>query len=198
MNPEKIDLFFTLLDKKLQQPAEIIIIGAAAGSLMGHIRPSIDIDFEIRLRHAGVADAVDLYSITDAINREIQIAAQYSDDVGHWSMINFLNYRETAIPYKTFGQLSVKLIAPNYWTIGKMGRYFAPDIADMIAIIKHKKLSRQDMIDTWRRARDSSGLSLEVRDFQSHVIDFLKTHGKEVWGSGFNADEAVAEFKKRN
>ena len=49
MRKKQIDLFFRELDKALDEKAKIILLGASAGTLMGHIRPSFDIDFEIRL-----------------------------------------------------------------------------------------------------------------------------------------------------
>ena len=67
----------------------------------------------------------------------------------------------------------------------------------MIAIIKKKKISPKTMISIWKRARDSSGLSIEVGQFQNNVIDFLRTNGTDIWGVDFNPDLRVKEFKKR-
>ena len=62
MKRQQIDRFFKVLDAALRRPAEVILIGAGAASLMGHIRPSLDIDFEIRyprMRAARERDRLD-------------------------------------------------------------------------------------------------------------------------------------------
>ncbi len=184
MHKRQIDLFFRELDKALRKKAEIILLGASAGSLMGHIRPSFDIDFEIRLNKTtrnkkGVEEAI----LRTA--RKVGVAVNFSENVDHGSMVSYLDYRKTALPYKKFGRLNVKLIAPSYWTIGKMARYYALDAKDMAAIIKKKKLKLQPLIRLWKRALDQSDLSLELGQFKKHAAHFLKTYGPRLWGKNY-------------
>ena len=110
MRKRQIDLFFRELDRALETKAEIILLGASAGSLMGHIRPSFDIDFEIRLGRRRNKKTTEGMIMQTA--RKTGVAVNFSENVDHWSMISYLEYRRTAVPYKKFGKLNVKLIAP--------------------------------------------------------------------------------------
>ncbi|MBI3307430.1 MAG: hypothetical protein HYZ84_06480 [Candidatus Omnitrophica bacterium] len=190
MRKKQIDLFFKELDRALNQKAEIILAGASAGTLMGHIRPSLDIDFEIKPSFK----RPDLEEIILSAGRQAGVAVNFSENINHWSMISFLNYRKTALNYKTFGKLRVKLIAPAYWTIGKMARYYALDARDMAAIIRKKKLKPKNLVKLWKRALHASDLSLELGQFKKHTAHFLKTYGKKLWGKRFRYELFVENF----
>ena len=185
MKKRQIDLFFRELDKALNTKANIILLGASAGSLMGHIRPSLDIDFEIRPARK-IKNKKEFHDKILKVSQKIGIAVNFSEDVGHWSMINYLDYRKTATLYKNFGKLTVRLIAPEYWTIGKMARYYSLDEKDICAIIRKKRLKPKPLVGLWRRALISSDLSLELGQFRKHAAHFLKRHGKRLWGKAFN------------
>ena len=194
----QIDLFFKVLDQGLDTPAEVILVGAGAASLMGHVRPSLDIDFEIRLNRTK----------TRAVKRRLEsavrkacevagVAVNYSENVGGWSRIHYLDYRKTAVPYKRIGKLKVKIIAPAYWTIGKMARFLELDIQDMIKIIRAKKLKPSGLLRLWARAIRSSDLSLELGQFRDHAVYFIGRYGKKLWGRGFNPDQTIRDFKRQ-
>src|SRR5688500_10430523 len=61
VNRRQIDRFFETLAAELEAPARVYLTGAAAGALMGRVRPSDDIDFGLRLtgRGAGSWDTVE-------------------------------------------------------------------------------------------------------------------------------------------
>ena len=186
MRKRQIDFFFKELDKTLDRKAEIILLGASAGSLMGHIRPSFDIDFEIRLRGKSKKDKKTVEEKILKTAQKARVAVNFSENVDHWSMVSYLDYRKTALPYKKIGKLNVKLIAPAYWTIGKMARYYALDAKDIAAIIRRKELKPRPLVKLWRRALNSSDLSLELGQFKKHALHFLKTYGRNLWGKNFN------------
>ncbi len=189
MRKKQIDLFFKRLDKALNRKATVILVGASAGTLMGHIRPSFDIDFEIRFSDRRAAHRTSFEKIILETARKTGVAVNFSENIDHWSMISFLDYRKTARPYKKFGKLTVKLIAPEYWTIGKMARYYALDARDMAAIIKKRKLKPGRLTGLWRRALRSSDLSLELGQFRKHAAHFLKTYGRKLWGGKFRHEK---------
>lgn len=197
MNRPFIDQFFAELDRELGDRAEIILTGAAAGSLWGQIRPSLDIDFEIRF-----PDSKKSFSpseVSEAIQRasaKIGTAVNYSEDISRWSMIDYLDYRKAALPYKTIGRLRIKLMAPGHWTIGKMARFFEIDIEDLLKVIRLKKLKPGPLIKLWGEALRESPLSGVSGQFRDHVISFLKEYGKSLWGRRFNAEESIALFKR--
>ena len=200
MRKTVIDLFFVALDRGLSRPARVIVTGAAAGAIYGNVRQSADIDFEIRLRGKGrrrdpTRDEI-LGDLIQEISSRLGMAANYSDDISHWSMIDYLNYRQTALPYRKIGQIEVRLMAPEYWTIGKMTRFLEIDIKDIIQVIKKKRLSAGRLVSLWARALRSSPLSLAKGQFRRNVEYFLNLHGKKLWGKGFDKRKAVADFRK--
>ena len=190
MKKNLIDQFFLELDRGLQAPAEIILTGAAAGALLGQIRPSVDIDFEIRSAKKNLEEA-----IQQASNRT-GIAANYSEDISHWSMIDYLDYRKTARPYKKIGQLQIKIMAPEYWTIGKMSRFLESDIQDILKIIRKKKLTAERLAKLWGKALRSSPLSDISGQFRDHVIYFFTHYGRGLWGKDFDPEKMALLFKK--
>ena len=197
MTPRKILSFFKRLDQRLDQPADVIIVGASAGALMGHIRPSVDIDFEIRLKK--MRRSVSKNKLESAIlgaAEESGVAVNYSENVGGWSMISYLNYRKTAVFYRKTGKLRLHLIAPEYWTIGKMARFLELDIQDMLKIIRRKKLSPGRLIKIWIAAVNASDLSLELGQFRDHVVYFLERHARRLWGKTADPAKLTALFLK--
>ena len=193
MKPRQINFFFKTLDQKLQLKGEVILLGASAGALMGHIRPSLDIDFEIRTRGSQRTVQQAIQSASEIAG----VAVNYSENVGGGSRINYLDYRKTAIFYKKIGKLNIRLIAPEYWTIGKMARFLDLDLKDIIKIIRRKKIKPERLILIWAKAIRSSDLSLELGQFRDHVLYFLKVYGKKIWGKKFNLNQTIEIFKKR-
>lgn len=197
MNQRQIDLFFKTLDRELGLKGIVIVTGASAGSIMGHIRPSFDIDFEIRLSKKSAAVKTKLEPAIDRAGKVAGVAVNYSENIGGWSRINYLDYRKTALPYKKIGKIEVKLIAPEYWTIGKMARFLALDIQDMIKIIKKKKIKPEALLRIWTKAIRASDLSLELGQFRDHVIYFLKHYGKKIWGRQTDTEQLIHQFQRQ-
>ncbi len=195
MKRKKIDLFFRELDRGLKAGGQIILTGAAAGALYGNIRPSLDLDFEIQLRGRRLNHAKIDSAIKSASSRA-GVAVNYSEDISHWSMIEYLDYRRRTIPYKRIGKLNVRLMAPEYWTIGKVTRFLEIDILDLTKVIKKKRLKSGMLIKLWGRALRKSRLSKASSCFRDHVIYFLKTYGKKVWGKDFDLTKSTVLFKK--
>jgi len=196
MNPKQIHLFFTELDQQLGLAADIIVTGAAAAALMGYGRPSLDVDFEIRVKRGRKMNrAKRIHEAIARTRRKVGIAAQYSEDIDRWSMIQLLDYRKKAVPYKKIGKLDVCLMSPEHWTLGKLNRYLILDIRDMIRVIKGKRLSHQKLIRLWARALKESDLSLHSQQFRDHAIHFISHYGKKIWRN-FDVDRAVRQFRK--
>jgi len=197
MRKALIHQFFKELDRELKRPAEIILTGAAAGTLFGHLRPSLDVDFEIWLKgRKGGRERTHLGEAIERASAQTGIAANYSEDIGHWSMVSYLDYRKHTLPYKKLGRLEIKLIAPEYWTIGKVARFLELDNRDLIKVIKKKKLSAPGLARLWGRALRQSPLSLASGQFRDHVIYFFARSGKSAWGKGFDPASATHLFQK--
>lgn len=197
MRKNLIDLFFLELSKRTKKNTEVIVTGAVAGALFGHSRPSLDIDFEIRVkREKDPAYLEYLDGVIREISSRLKVDTNYGEDIGHWSMIDLLDYRKRSIRYRKIDRLDVRLIAPEYWTIGKMTRFFEIDIQDMVQVIKKKKLDADKMIELWARALKASPMSLTKRDFVAHVKMFLKVYGKRAWGKTFDTLRAIRKFER--
>ena len=198
MNKIKIHAFFKRLDANLGETATVIIVGASAASLMGHVRPSFDIDFEIRLKRNVRAKKSRLAKAIIQSAQETGVAVNFSENIGGWSMINYLDYRKTAVSYKRFGKLDVKIIEPAYWTIGKMTRFLELDVQDMVKIIRKKKIQPKRLIGIWAQAFKISSLSLELGQFKDHVLYFLKSYSNKIWGKEIEAQTLIQFFLKQS
>lgn len=111
-------------------------------------------------------------------------------------MINYLNYRKTSIPYKKIGRIDIRLMAPEYWTIGKMTRFLEIDVKDLIKVIKKKRLRAGRLVPLWARALRVSPLSRTKGQFRRNVENFLHMYGKKLWGTAFDKEKAINEFRK--
>lgn len=197
MRKNLIDLFFLELSKKIQKDTEVILTGAVAGALLGHPRPSLDIDFEIRPKKEKDPAYLDyLDGVIREIAGRLKIDTNHGEDISRWSMIDYLDYRDKTIPYKKIGRLNVRLMAPEYWTIGKMTRFFEIDIQDMVHVIKKRKLNQDNIVRLWARALKASPMSLVKRDFVIHVKLFIKDYGKKIWGRNFQTGHLIEKFER--
>lgn len=194
-----IDGFFEALDKEVGRPIKVILTGAMAGVILGHIRPSMDIDFEIEFTSGGEPSEEVMEGIEVAIrsaSKKTKLPAQYSENIQGWSQISFLDYREKSILYKKIGKIEVRLMSPEHWTIGKMARYLELDKMDIAFILKKHPIPPERIIAVWGEALKKSMRSDRSREFRDHVLDFLKTEGKKIWKSSFDANTASEQFKK--
>lgn len=196
MNKRQIDNFFKILDAELQQNAGIILIGAAAGTIHGSSRPSMDVDFEIKLKEPGEAEWKRLQSAINKALDKIGITANYAEDIDRWGMITLLDYRKKTSFYKKYGKLAVRVLDPAYWSIGKMTRFIDPDIQDMIQVFRKKKVPAMRLAKVWGRALKESPRSAKLILFRRQVESFFGFYGKKIWGRSFDLDKAIRHFHK--
>jgi hypothetical protein len=194
MNPKKINQFFDTLSNQTSQKATVILTGAAAGSLLGRVRPSMDIDFAIELAKKGAASWKDL---DEAVKRTVQatgVQANFAEDIDRWCQISLLDYKRHSLAYRTFGTLRVRLMDPAYWSIGKMTRYLDFDLRDMIGVFKRQKIPPEKLARLWGKALKKSPRSLVLSQFRKQVEHFFSAHGKKVWGKKFDARRTLTHF----
>jgi hypothetical protein len=197
MNKKQVDNFFEVLNQEIKGGIKgrvrIILTGAIAGMLMGGRRPSIDIDFCIDCNRKYLKEIEDAIKKTSDITG---IAANFSEDIDRWSQITFLDYRRHTMPYKTFGKITVSILSPDYWSIGKIARYLDPDIDDLIKVLKNNSISPLKLAKLWGKALIKSPRSNASFVFKRQAEHFLKTYGKYIWGKGYDEDKCIAEFRK--
>ena len=195
MNPRQIDRFFTVVGRQLTRPARAIVTGAAAGALWGHVRPSLDIDFGIRVL-GGAKGWAEVEAAVEEAKKLTGIDANYAVDIDRWGAITLLDYDRHTHPYKTFGRLNVELLDPAYWTIGKLSRSLDTDIQDVIAVLRHRNSQLEPLVRLWGRALRQSPRSVACTQFRHHVEHFLRTCGRRIWGQAFDPQRAIATFHR--
>ncbi|HDH04581.1 MAG TPA: hypothetical protein ENH01_02555 [Nitrospirae bacterium] len=196
MNKRQIDNFFKTLNAELQQDAGAILTGAAAGTILGSSRPSMDIDFEIEFKYPGEADWERLESAIRKAIEKTGIYANYAEDIDRWGMITLLDYKKETSLYKKYGKLAVRVLDPAYWSIGKMTRFIDPDIQDMIQVFRKKNTSPLRLATVWGRALKESPRSTALAGFRRQVESFFGSYGKKIWGKSFDPAKVVRQFHK--
>lgn len=195
MHPRNIERFFRILAEEFGRGATIIVTGAAAGSLWGHVRPSRDIDFNVQLLRRTPQGWEAFRVAADRTVQRTGIQVNYAEDIDRWSSISLLDYRRHTAVYRRFGKLDVRLLDPVYWSIGKLGRYFDLDVHDVVAVFKRKRVPAQRLLSVWAKSLRASPHSTSVFQFRVQVEHFLRTHGRQIWGKRFDPDAAVLQFR---
>ncbi len=185
MNAKDVDRFFTRLSRAYPHPARVWILGGAAALLMGGTRPTMDIDFEVKLDASGEKPWNDFTAAIDTVQAETGIQAQYSECTDRWSSITFLDFREHAKSFKSYGTIKVFLFSPLHWSIGKISRFLQQDCDDMLAVFSHTQPDPCELAQTWNQALKKSPRSPEVFLARKNMQHFLKEYGKKVWGKSF-------------
>ena len=196
MQPRTIDRFFTMLAREFGQSATVIVTGAAAGSLLGHIRPSQDIDFGVTLAGRSPKAWEAFQAAVDRAVRETGIAVNYAEDIDRWSAITLLDWRRHTLAHRRFGRLTVRVLDPVYWSIGKLGRYFELDIDDAVSVLRDRHIPAARLIPVWAKALRKSPRSTAISQFRAQVEHFLRTYGRTIWGRRFDPEAAVRQFHR--
>jgi hypothetical protein len=191
MDRQQIDRFFKILDAEFQKEAGIILTGAAAGTILGSERPSVDIDFAVDIKKPQWEE------FHDAVGKAIAqtgIQASYAEDIDRWGMITLLDYRKNTTFLKKYGHLTISVLNPAIWSIGKVTRFLDPDIKDMIQVFRKTKIPSARLAETWGKALRKSPQSTALPRFRRQVEGFFTSYGKKIWGHNFNAAKIIRQF----
>ena len=177
MNIQDIDNYFRTLSQELNVKTRIILIGGAAALIMGGVRPTRDVDFEIETK----ASPEQIEQSIRISENKSGLASEYSGNIERWSMLNLPGYRKHTKTYKKFGKLTVDILKPEYWSIGKIGRYLDSDIQDMLSVFKEQKTRPENLMKVWKEVIKTSPVSDELFHFKKHMEHFMKTFGEKLW-----------------
>lgn len=194
MNRRQIDTFFRVLSKQWGEPLVVLLTGAAAATLWGQVRPSVDVDFAVQVTRWNKETWEKLEAAIDRTVRLTGIQANYAEDIDRWGLITLLDYKRRTHPYRRFGPVQVRLLDPAYWSIGKMTRYLDPDVRDMVQVFKRQKVPADRLTRLWGRALKKSPRSTALIQFRRQVEDFLRTYGPTIWGRKFDAGKTIRRF----
>lgn len=194
MNRRQIDTFFQVLSEQFNEELVVLLTGAAAGTIWGQVRPSVDVDFAVQVRRR---DKKMWEKLEAAIERTVRLTgtqANYAEDIDRWGLITLLDYKRHTHSYRRFGLLQVRLLDPAYWSIGKMTRYLDPDVRDMVQVFKRQKVSADRLARLWGKALKRSPRSAALNQFRRQVEDFLRTYGPSIWGKKFDPAKTMGRF----
>lgn len=190
----QIEQFFEILDAEFDREAKVILVGAAAGNILGSKRPSMDIDFAIELRNRSEKNWRRLESAVRKAMDKTGIQTNYAEDIDRWGMVTLLDYKSKTKLYKKYGKLALMVLDPAYWSIGKMTRFIDPDITDMINVFLKKKISSTYLAEVWGKALKESPRSTTLSRFRRQVEYFYESYGTRIWGRNFNSSKAIKQF----
>ena len=196
MDIRQIDQFFKIIDTEFGQNAKVILTGAAAGTLWGSTRPSMDIDFAIEIKNKSEANWQQLESAIRKATENTGIQANYAEDIDRWGMVTLLDYKSNTKLYKKYEKLALMVLDPAYWSIGKMTRFIDPDIQDMNQVFRKKKISAAKLAEVWGKALKESPRSTTLIRFRRQVEIFFESYGTKIWGRTFDASKAIRQFHK--
>jgi hypothetical protein len=196
MDIRQIEQFFKIIDAEFGREAKAILTGAAAGTIWGSTRPSMDIDFAIEINNQSKAAWQKLESAVRKAIDKTGIQANYAEDIDRWGMVTLLDYKSNAKLFKKYGNLTLLVLEPAFWSIGKMTRFIDPDIQDMIQVFRKKKSSPLILAEVWGKALKESPRSTTLMRFRRQVESFFESYGTKIWGRNFNSSEAVRRFHK--
>ena len=196
MTRRQIERFFRLMAEAASEPATVIVTGAAAGSLWGHVRPSLDIDFALRPTSRHRRAWPNLEDAVEQATRLTGIRANYAEDIDRWSSVSLLDYRRHARPFRRFGRLRVQLMDPAYWSIGKVSRYLDPDVRDLVAVLRRRRVAPRPLVRLWARAVRRSPRSPALTQFCRQAEHFLRAYGRRIWGTAFHSERTIEEFRR--
>ena len=171
-----------------------IITGAVAGAIFGHVRSSADIDFSIEFKRPSDIFESDLDAALRRTSEATGINIQYAKDIDRWGLISILDYKEKSIPYRKFGAIEVRTLAPLHWCIGKFSRYLQSDIQDLAAVLKKKRIPAIELAEILGRALKQSPLSSHCFQFRKHVEHFFQKYGRKIWGARFDLSGSIRLF----
>jgi hypothetical protein len=194
MNPKEIERFFQGIAKDFPGDATVYLTGAAAGALMGGVRPSLDVDFGVELKGANAERWDELAGAIEKNKALTGLGSNYDEDIDRWGMITLMDYREHAKLFKQYGKLKVKILEPAYWSIGKVTRYLQPDIADMEMVFRKQKVPAVLLAEVWGKALKASPRSASLLLFRKQVEDFWVHSGPKIWGKDFDAAGTIRRF----
>jgi hypothetical protein len=190
---QRYEKFFKELGAGLRSPLTIVLTGGAAAHLLGGERPTQDLDFNIQPEDP--ENWEEDSQTMDRLSAKHHLPLEYSEDISRWSMINLLDWREHTLPYGSYGRLTVRLLHPKYWSIGKISRGLQTDFEDLVVILKKFKLGADELIPFWAQALRSSERSSELFIARKMIEDFLRQEGRKIWGPGYDPVAALKSFK---
>ncbi len=185
MKREMVDRFFLEVSRYWKHPTQVFLLGGAGALILGGARPTLDVDFEVRFVSHAPAPWDDFEEAVRKASLKTGLGAQYAESVERWSSLTLLDYRRHARRVGSFGAIEVRVLEPEYWSIGKMGRYWDQDIQDMRTVFRRQRPDPMRLSRIWSKAIAQSPKSTQLALARRQALHFFQTFGKEIWGDSF-------------
>jgi hypothetical protein len=185
--------FFRLLDRELSTRAKLVVTGGAEAMLLGGVRPTGDADFGVLTSPSAWGDVE--RAIATAAART-GIAVQYSQDIDRWSSVAIPRARFRTRPWKRYRRLNVHLLDPGCWAVYKLARYLEADVQDLLAVLRRERVSSARLSRLCGESLRASPRSPVLFLFRRQVEHFFRTHGRTIWGGGYDPERSIAAFHR--
>jgi hypothetical protein len=145
----QIGEFLSAVGKEVAAPAQLVLVGGGALSLLGNERPTLDLDFEGEEREID-----ELRSIMEKVAERLHIELEAVP------LHRFIpippGAAERHIPIGRFGALQVMVFDPYSIALSKLDRGFDSDIEDIVFLM------RNGFVDPTKLAGLLNGLTREL------------------------------------
>lgn len=199
MTSKDVVRFFTALSRRWTGSLDVILIGGAAAVLAGSRRMTRDVDFEVRLGLGSQPEDGD--GVAEAIRRatlDSGVRAQFAVDIERWSDVALPGYRASARPWKRFGTVRVKLLAPAWYVASKLRRGARKDFDDAVLVGRATRLAWRPVARTLGDAVRASPPSTHLPPFKARCEYFFERYGRLLWGPRFDSAAALIVFRRRS
>lgn len=198
MRPRDVERFFGSLARRWPHRTECILVGGAAAALDGSVRPTRDVDFEVRFGGARSAEDPDAFaSAVHEAERASGVEGQFTEDLSRWSQIGMPAYRGRTREWRKFGPITVRLLDPADYCVSKLRRGASRDFDDLILVARQHRVSWVALASRCAAARRLSPRSTQLEGFVKRVELIFRERGRELWGPRFDPGRAIALFRSR-
>lgn len=185
MKRQQVERFFQELSKRWKFQTRVLLLGGAEALVLGGTRPTLDVDFEVRFL-SQKSSWEEFNKVAREASVHTGIGAQYAESVERWSQVTLLDYRRHTRLLGRFGTIEVRILDTEYWSIGKIARYWDQDIQDMLAVFQREKPDPLRVARVWAKAIAHSPRSTGLDLTKRQVLHFFRTFGKGIWGPSFD------------
>jgi len=196
MTSRDIERFFAALARAWPHPTECILVGGAAAVLDGSLRPTNDVDFEVRFGGTVSIEDPDAFAgAVRAAERSSGLAGQFTEDLAGWSPVALPPHRAGTRRWKSFGPITVRLLDPAIYVVTKLRRGAAHDFTDLLLVARKTRVGWRTLSLQCAAAVRRSPRSTRLRAFVKRVEYLFREHGRSLWGPRFDPDAAIDLFR---
>lgn len=193
MNPKKLVPFFEEVGKQLKSPVRVVLTGGAVLGIYAQARFTQDLNFAVEAAE-GFEAAVEIFERV-AVKHDLDL--QYSEDIGNWSQLSLLDWRQNTIHLGTYWKLTVDVLSPLYFSLGKIARSMEQDLQDISDVFRAKNVRGEDVVALWIRALKESPKSSAIPAIKKYMKEFLSTGGRGIWDNGADLVQMFEEKVRR-